>query len=303
MDNISKVIETVKVKIPSIYQKLDESMKNHTSFRIGGNIRVMYLPKSIEELKTLCCILHSFEIMPLIIGCGTNLLVDDRKPLEMIAVKTTGINAVRVTGETEITAEAGISLAKLADFAYEHELTGLEYAHGIPGSLGGAVSMNAGAYGSEMKDTVYSTCVCCRGNQYIVTGTEHRFSYRSSRFSDTTDIILSSALRLQKGDKRSIKIKMDELHARRAESQPLDLPSAGSTFKRPKDGYAAALIQQAGLQGFSIGGAQISLKHSGFVVNNGEATFMDVISIVEHVKETVFRKFSVELEPEIKIVS
>ena len=302
MDKISKVIQAVSEKLPLIDRMFNESMKNHTSFKIGGQIRAMYLPKNTEEVRLLCSILQSFGIAPLVIGNGTNLLVDDRKPLEMIAIKMTGINGARVTGEAEITAEAGLSLEKLAVFAYEHELSGLEYAHGIPGSVGGAVTMNAGAYGSEMKDVVHSTCAYSNGKEYTVTGEEHKFSYRSSRFSDAGDVIFSSVMRLQKSDKKSIKAKMDELKARRAESQPLELPSAGSTFKRPKDGYAAALIQQAGLQGFFAGGAQISLKHSGFIVNNGCATFMDVISIIEHVKETVFREFGIELEPEVKII-
>jgi len=188
-------------------------------------------------------------------------------------------------------------------FAYEHGLTGFEFAHGIPGTVGGAIVMNAGAYGGEMKDVVVSTTAYNKDlGIHTLTAAENDFSYRHSRFSDSSDIVLSAVIRLQKGDKDAIMHKMLELSARRRESQPLELPSGGSTFKRPKEGYAAQLIEQAGLKGFSIGGAEVSQKHSGFIVNNGNATFSDVMAVIEHVQKEVFNKFFVELEPEIKIV-
>ena len=334
MDNISKAIEAARIKFPLINCKLDELMKYHTSFKIGGPLRAMFFPQDTEALVELCSLLYGYGATPLIIGNGTNLLVDDSKPLELIAVKTTGINGVKQTGEVEITAEAGISLPRLAVFAYECSLTGLEYAHGIPGSLGGAVSINAGAYGNEMKDVVYSTNVfacssdntmlCSSGTAasetaalngsislnrtsnnhhiYTVSGMEHGFSYRHSRFSDTADIILSSVLKLEKSDKNRIGAKMDDLYSRRFEKQPLDLPNAGSIFKRPNNGYAAALIEQAGLKGFSIGGAQVSEKHSGFIVNSGGATFTDIMAVIEHIRATIHKRFGVELEPEVKII-
>ena len=303
MDSISKAIEAVKTKLPLIRCRLNEPMKSHTSFKIGSSLRAMFFPRTTAELVDLCTLIRVYGIPPLIIGNGTNLLVDDSKPLDMIAVKTTEIDEVRQTGETEITAEAGVSLSRLALFAHECGLSGLEYAHGIPGSLGGAISINAGAYGSEMKDTVFNTSAFNYDTGiYSVIGDQHEFSYRRSRFSDTGDIILSSVIRLHNGDKEIIRAKMDELFARRRESQPLELPSAGSTFKRPQDGYAAAFIEQAGLKGYSVGGAQVSVKHAGFVVNTGNATFADIMSVIEHVKETVSKQFGVILEQENTII-
>ena len=303
MDDISKAIEAAKNKLPSIECRLGEPMKNHTSFMIGGPIRAMFIPKNAGELTELCALLDEYGIAPLIIGNGTNLLADDSGTLEMIAVKTTGIGGVSQTGEEELTAGAGISLSKLAVFACECGLSGLEFAHGIPGSLGGAVSMNAGAYGREMKNVADCTTAYRRGSGiFAVKGAEHDFSYRRSRFSDTGEIIISSVLHLEKGDAKSINEKMNELQARRRGSQPLELPSAGSVFKRPEDGYAAALIEQAGLKGFSIGGARVSEKHSGFIVNRGGATFADVMAVIEYVREAVFKQCGIELETEIKII-
>ena len=303
MDNIAKATEAARSKISSLECRLAEPMKNHTSFRIGGPLRAMFIPKSEKELLDLCKLLSEYEIEPMIIGNGTNLLVDDSGLLEIIGIKTTKIDDAVQTNDTEITAGTGISLARLAVFACNCGLSGLEYAHGIPGSLGGAVSMNAGAYGREMRDVVHRTAAfSCDGGIYDVTDDEHTFSYRRSRFSDTCDIILSSTIRLQKADKGSIQLKMDELFARRSESQPLELPSAGSTFKRPKCGYAATLIERAGLKGFSIGGAQVSEKHSGFIINSGGATFSDVMTTIDHVRQTVFKQTGIELEPEIKII-
>ena len=303
MDSISIAIGTVKILLPSIDFSLNESLKDHTSFKIGGPARVMFFPKTSDEFVEIFSLLDKHDIAPLIIGNGTNILADDSKPLDIAVIKTTGISAAELTGESEITAGAGISLMKLAQFAYEHGLAGLEFTYGIPGTLGGAASMNAGAYGGEMSDVIYSTNAFAKGSGlYAITGDEHDFSYRHSRFSDKSDIVLSAVIRLQKGEEKNIKAKMDELIGRRRESQPLDIPSAGSTFKRPKDGYAASLIERAGLKGFTIGGAQVSQKHSGFIVNTGGATYEDVIAIIEHVKETVYKRFGIELEPEIKII-
>ena len=303
MDNISGAIETAKKELPYIGCRLNESMVYHTSLRIGGCLRAMFFPANKEELMKLCDLLHKYEISPLIIGNGTNLLTDDSGPLEIVAIKTTGINHIDRTDEAEITAGAGIALSELAAFARDCGLSGLECMHGIPGSLGGAVAMNAGAYGREMRDIVRSTTVYNHeAGVFTITAGEHEFSYRRSRFADTGDIILSSVIALQKGDKRSIGAKMDELSVRRRESQPYGLPSAGSAFKRPENGYAAALIEQAGLKGFSIGGAQVSVKHAGFIINKGGASFSDVIGVIEHVQEAVFRQTGIKLEPEIKII-
>ncbi|MCL2627654.1 MAG: UDP-N-acetylmuramate dehydrogenase [Oscillospiraceae bacterium] len=283
----------------------DEPMSKHTTFKIGGAVRAMYFPETASDMVELCKSLYEQGITPYIIGNGSNLLVSDAGP-DIVIINTSKLRNIVLTDadNNEITADSGVLLSELAVFAYKHELTGLEFAHGIPGTLGGAVVMNAGAYNGEMKNVVISTKVYSFENgEYELKGDEHNFSYRNSAFSSRSDVILSSVIRLQKGDKDTTRQKMDELATRRRESQPLDKPSAGSTFKRPKDGYAAALIEQAGLKGFSIGGAEVSEKHAGFVVNTGNATFNDVISVIEHVQETVMKQFGVMLEPEIKILT
>lgn len=303
MNSVHAVFETIRELIPEIKYSLEEPMREHTSFRIGGPVSVMFFPKSSEELKALCGILNDFNLKSMVIGNGTNLLADDG-PLELVVIKThDGLGDITLTGETEITAGCGVLLSKLANFALENGLSGLEFAHGIPGTLGGAVSMNAGAYGGEIKDVVVRTSALGMGRQlYEVRGDDHGFSYRRSRFSDSEDVILSSVIRLQKGDSREIKSRMEELAQKRRASQPLNFPSAGSTFKRPQNGYAAALIEQSGLKGYTVGGAAVSEKHAGFVVNKGGASFSDVMAVMDHVREEVLRQFGVELEPEIKIL-
>ncbi|MCL2046216.1 MAG: UDP-N-acetylmuramate dehydrogenase [Oscillospiraceae bacterium] len=305
MVSVQTAIEAIKNEYPHIECRIGELMRNHTSLRIGGAVAAMFLPASIEELSLLCEALANHDSPIMIIGNGTNLLVDDRKALDIIVVKTTKMNKLQLIEDGKISAQAGISLAKLAVFALENNLSGFEFAHGIPGSLGGAIVMNAGAYGMEMKDVVLSTKALTHTPSLKlidIVGNEHQFSYRHSRFSDNDDIIISSVIGLELGDKADIKAKMDELQALRSESQPLDMPSAGSTFKRPKDGYAAQMIDKAGLKGFTIGGAQVSLKHSGFIVNHNGGTFSDVLGIISHVKEVVFSKFGVELDLEYKII-
>ena len=302
MDAISLVIDAAGKRLPSLAYRLEEPMRNHTSMRIGGPARVMFFPENPDTLTELCDLLHEHRVAPLIVGNGTNLLADDR-PLNVIAVKTAGLNNIERTGETEISADSGVLLSKLAAFACECGLSGLEFAHGIPGTLGGAVFMNAGAYGGEMKHIVSKTAAYnLETGRVIITGEEHGFSYRRSRFTDTGEIVLQSAVRLNNADMDSIRSMMDELNVRRRESQPLDLPSAGSTFKRPHNGYAAALIEQAGLKGYTFGGAQVSEKHAGFVVNRGGASFYEVMAVIDHVRETVLKQSGIELEPEIKII-
>jgi len=302
MDQISQALEAVQFELPKIKFKIAEPMKFHTSFGIGGPVRVMFFPDKPTALSDLCRVLFENGVTPLVIGNGTNLLVND-KALELAVINTGGLNSRERTGETEITASAGALMTRLAVFASECGLAGLEFAHGIPGTLGGAVYMNAGAYGSEMKDVVRSTTLY-RPNSgvFSIAGEEHGYSFRHSRFAETGEIVVSSVIRLQKADTESIRAKMGELNARRRESQPLDLPSAGSTFKRPKVGFAGSLIEQAGLRGYLHGAAQVSEKHAGFIVNRGGATFADVMAVIEHVQETVFKKFGVELELEIGIV-
>ena len=302
MDAITQAFEAVQFELPKIKFRLNEPMKFHTSFGIGGPVRVTFFPDKPTALTDLCRVLFANGVKPLVIGNGTNLLVND-KALELAVINTGGLNSRERTGEAEITASAGALMSRLAVFASECGLAGLEFAHGIPGTLGGAVYMNAGAYGSEMKDVVRSTTVY-RPNSGVlsIAGEEHGYSFRHSRFADSGEIVVSSVIGLQIGDTESIRERMGELNARRCESQPLDVPSAGSTFKRPKVGFAGSLIEQAGLRGYLHGGAQVSEKHAGFIVNRGGATFADVMAVIEHVQGTVLKKFGVELELEIGIV-
>ena len=302
MDTISAAIDAVHNKLPKIKFRLMEPMRRHTSFRIGGPARAMFFPDEPAVLPDLCGLLDEYGVAPFIMGNGTNLLADD-KELDLVVINTMGLNSREQTGATEITAGAGVLLSKLAVFASECRLSGLEFAHGIPGTLGGAVVMNAGAYGGEMKDVVRSTTAYNpKSGVFTIIDEEHKFSYRESRFT-SGDVILSSVIELKKGDIESVRAKMGELYARRHGSQPLDIPSAGSAFKRPATGFASSLIEQAGLKGFLVGGAQVSEKHSGFIVNRGGATFSDVMAVIDNVKEKVFKEFGVELELEIKIIS
>ena len=304
MDAISQAINETISAMPLINYRLNESMKKHSSFKIGGNARALFLPNNTEELRAICSNFKRCDVAPLIIGNGTNLLFND-SPMNIVVIKTTLLDGITLTDGRQITAQSGVALSKLAVFACDNNLTGLEFAHGIPGTLGGAITMNAGAYDGEMKDCVRSTTVYSHNDSIIdIEGEQHDFSYRHSRFSYSNEIVLSSTIVLDENDPAIIRKKMEEYSTRRRNSQPLDLPSAGSVFKRPEagKGYAAQLIEQAQLKGFTKGGAQVSTKHSGFIVNLGDAAFSDVIAVIDYVRETVFRKFEVELEPEIKII-
>jgi UDP-N-acetylmuramate dehydrogenase len=303
MSLVSEAIDTIRERLPKLECRLNEPMWQHTSFRIGGTAAAMFIPASAEETAALRRVLCQTGVKPLIVGNGSNLLVADGA-LDIIVIKTGGgLTGISLTGETEITAGSGVLLSQVANFALEHGLEGLEFAHGIPGTLGGAIVMNAGAYGGEMKDVVTKTVsVSAEGALACTEGGDHEFSYRHSRFSDLDELIVSAVLRLKKGDPAEIRGRMEELSKKRRESQPLNLPSAGSTFKRPKGGYAAALIEQAGLKGYAVGGAMVSEKHAGFVVNTGKATFSDVCAVMAHVQETVYRQTGIRLEPEVKII-
>ncbi|MDR2589657.1 MAG: UDP-N-acetylmuramate dehydrogenase [Oscillospiraceae bacterium] len=296
-----QVIEAVKNTLKNVEIKLDEPMSLHTSFKIGGNVNAMFLPKDNASFVELLSMLNVHEITPFIMGNGTNLLVQDNS-LDILVINTINVKNIDIAGDT-IKANAGALLSKIAILAYENGLTGFEFAHGIPGTLGGAVLMNAGAYGNEIKDVLSSsTAYNSTTGVYEINNSEHNFAYRQSSFSTNGDVILSSTIKLKKGNKEEIKQKMDELCRLRKESQPLDMPSAGSTFKRPKKGYAAELIDEAGLKGYTVGGAMVSTKHAGFVINCGGATFDDVMAVINHVKETVLSLFNISLELEVKIL-
>ena len=279
----------------------NEPMSRHCSFRIGGECDAMLLPSSIAEIETVCALLAAAGEKPFLMGNGTNLLVTDA-PLHRIVLRMgEEFSRIEPAGGTALRAESGVTLSRLAAFAAARSLAGLEFAHGIPGTLGGAVSMNAGAYGGEMKDVV--TSVTYLDEDLALRETDAPdFSYRHSRFSDTGCIILGAAVRLAEDDPDAVRERMRSLAERRRSSLPLDMPSAGSTFKRPAGGYAAALIDAAGLKGYSIGAAQVSEKHAGFVVNRGGASFDDVLRLIAHIQDEVFRTSGIELEPEVKIV-
>ncbi len=298
----SSLIRDIKEKLPGIDVRQDEPMAEHCSFRIGGPAAAMALPRTAEELAGLCRLLRAAGVRPLIIGNGTNILPPDGRLDRFVLVTCPQAGAVTVEG-TCVTAEAGATLAAAATAAAQAGLTGLEFAHGIPGSVGGGVVMNAGAYGGELKDVITRT-------EYLdeeltprtVEGPAHDFSYRHSIFSGREVVILRTEFSLTPGDQEAIFARMRELAAKRRASQPLELPSAGSTFKRPAGGYAAALIDQAGLRGCAVGGAQVSEKHAGFVVNAGGATAADVRRLMEHIQKTVLASSGVALEPEVLIL-
>ena len=294
--------KTIQDYLPDLKWIADEPMAKHTSFRIGGPAKRMAFPETREQLVLLTGFLQEAGITPLLIGNGTNLLVAD-EGLDTVVIDTSDrLSHIELTGEGEITADAGVSLAKLAVFAWKHGLTGLEFAHGIPGTLGGGIVMNAGAYGGELKDVVTEVTALYPDGVRALTPAELDFSYRHSVFSAGEGIVLGAKLRLEQGDADSIKARMDDLMARRKASQPLELPSAGSTFKRPTGYYAGPLIEGCGLKGCRVGGAEVSRKHAGFVVNAGGATCADVLALIEKVQKTVYDAHGVMLEPEVKII-
>lgn len=282
--------------------RINESMKKHTTFRIGGEAEVFATPVSVDGIVSLIRYCKENKIKYYILGNGSNVLVRD-EGIDGVVIKiASNFNFVDVH-QGIIEAQAGAYLGVIARIALRNSLGGFEFASGIPGTLGGAIIMNAGAYGREMKDVVYESTVLNKDGEIItLTNEQLGFGYRSSTLQNSDCVVLGAKLRLYNDDSKSIKQKMDELAKQRREKQPLDKPNAGSTFKRP-EGYAAAwLIQQANLKGYSIGGAEVSTKHAGFIINRGNATAEDVLILMEHVKDVVEQKFGVTLEPEIKII-
>ncbi|MCD8006475.1 MAG: UDP-N-acetylmuramate dehydrogenase [Oscillospiraceae bacterium] len=277
---------------------INEPLKEHTSFKIGGSCDIMIFPNSIDSLRELISEVDRY----IILGNGSNVLFSDNGYRGAIFVLGSDMSEIDVDGEY-ITASAGASLARVCKTALDNALTGLEFAYGIPGSVGGAVFMNAGAYGGEMKDVVSEvTCINQSGEIITYPSDKLDFSYRRSRFTNSGEIIVSAKFRLSHGDKDAIKARMDELIARRKSRQPLEYPSAGSTFKRPEGTYAGLVIEESGLKGYSIGGAKVSDKHANFVINTGNATAADVMNLISHIKKTVLEKTGYELECEVKLI-
>ena len=300
MDCYTPLIQQLNDRIPSLELREWEPMARHTTFRIGGPVRLMALPCSVEEAQGAVQVAHTLGISPLFVGNGSNLLVSDQG-VDAFVIKCTGLKELSSPAPGQIIAGSGVLLSQLANYALSLGLTGLEFAHGIPGTVGGGVTMNAGAYGGELCQVIVRTqALTPSGGIQTIEGTDHEFSYRHSAFSDGSRLILSTTLSLTPGNPEEIRARMDDLAQRRREKQPLELPSAGSTFKRPEGHFAAALIEQCGLKGVGIGGAQVSEKHSGFVVNRGGATADDVRQLMALVQETVLQKTGVALEPEVK---
>lgn len=288
--------------LPETEIRFRESMAKHTSFRIGGEAEMMVFPKTGEELAEILKLSNILDRKPAILGAGTNVLAPDEGiPGLTICLKDCLDGMERLEGN-RIRLMAGVTMSRGAVFAAKENLGGLEFAHGIPGTIGGGVYMNAGAYGGELGQVVESVSVCDRnGNIRRLSNEEMGFSYRHSVLEETGDIVLSADFRLAERPGEEVRAKMKELIGKRSASQPLDLPSAGSAFKRPAGGYAAALIDQAGLRGFRVGGAAISEKHAGFAVNLGGATAADVKALLSAVSDKVYEQSGIRLEPEIRI--
>ena len=279
-----------------------EPMKNHTTFRIGGPADALALPKTPEEVAEVVRFCHEHAQPYYVLGNGSNLLVSDEGYRGIVLQLYRNFNDIQVNGEM-ITVQSGAMLAAVARTAYQNGLTGLEFASGIPGTIGGAVVMNAGAYGGEMKHVLREVTVLTKeGEVLAIPAKALELGYRTSVIPKNGWIVLGAVLQLKKGDPEQILARMEELKEQRITKQPLDLPSAGSTFKRPEGYFAGKLIMDAGLRGFTVGGAQVSEKHCGFVVNRGNATAADVWKLICEVKRRVKERTGVELEPEVKLL-
>lgn len=294
--------QRISAMLPDITLRFSEPMSRHTSFRIGGPAEVMAFPKSIEELSRLLKASALLDITPAILGAGTNVLAPDQGMERLVICLKDCLDGIEELDDHCIRVMAGVTMTRAAMFAANHGLGGMEFAHGIPGTVGGGVYMNAGAYGGEIGQICSSVeAMDLHGNLHTFSCEEMNFSYRHSILEETGDIVVSATFRLIPASAESVKAKMKELMSKRSASQPLDLPSAGSAFKRPVGGYAAALIDQAGLKGFQIGGAAVSEKHAGFVVNLGGATADDVKQLLKQVSDCVYAASGIRLEPEVRI--
>ncbi len=313
MMNWNALYDRLRAGIPALELRRDEPMARHTTFQVGGPVPVMALPKDEGEAQTVLHIAAmEFGIRPFFMGKGSNLLVSDAGADLLVVKAYDGLGRLELLpggewpGYQTILAGSGVSLARLSNFALEHGLTGLEFAHGIPGSVGGGVYMNAGAYGGELGQVVSSvSAVGLPCGEDVRRYVNPQFSYRHSRFQEQDEFILRACFTLKPGNPAEIRAKMDDFAQRRREKQPLEYPSAGSTFKRPApaDGrpvYAAALIDQCGLKGLAVGGAQVSEKHAGFVINRGGASCRDILELIAQVRERVFRETGITLEPEVR---
>ena len=307
MERFEELEQLLAKRCPTLELRKNESMGRNTSFHVGGPARLMALPRTKEEAKSALLAAAELGIEPFFLGNGTNLLVPDRG-VERFLIKPAGkygVDELNRVWEANglLCAGAAVSLANLSGCALGRNLTGLEFAQGIPGSVGGGVTMNAGADGGELVQVLDSVTVLDRqGQEHVIPAADCGLGYRKSIFSGGDYLIVEARFRLTHGDPADIEARMKELAAKRKEKQPLEYPSAGSTFKRPEGYFAAALIDQCGLKGLTVGGAQVSEKHAGFVINRGGATCADVLALVEQIKAVVKERTGVELELEVKIL-
>lgn len=328
--NKVEIVTLLSEKLPVSQIYIDEPMKKYTSFKIGGNAEILVKIRKIKELEHVIHVAAENNVYITVIGNGSNILVKDNGIQGIVAKLELNKIEIEPTSENEyiLKVGAGVKLGELAQRLLKEELTGFEFAAGIPGTIGGAIKMNAGAYGKEMKDLVIQT-KCLNLEKYkrifkrtniddieivketgiskipefiILNNEEQKFSYRNSIFMKKKYIVLETKLRLHKGNKEEIKAKMEEYSQNRKAKQPIQMPSAGSTFKRGKDYITAQLIDECGLKGYTIGGAQVSNLHAGFIVNTGKATAEDVIKLIGHIKKVVYEKTGKEIELEIEIL-
>ena len=294
--------EKIAAVLPGVELCYNEPLSRHTSFHIGGPAEVMAFPKDPEELSKILKVSTILDCKPVILGAGTNVLAPDDGLTGLVICLKDCLDGIALLDEHSIRVMAGVTMTRAAVFAANHGMSGLEFAHGIPGTVGGGVYMNAGAYGGEICQVCTSVAVMDRsGNMKVLDNREMDFSYRHSCLEDSGNIVVYADFTLESAPVEEIKAKMQELMGKRKNSQPLEYPSAGSAFKRPVGGYAAALIDQAGLKGFQIGGAAVSPKHAGFVVNLGSATAADVKRLLAAVSDKVFEVSGIRLEPEVRI--
>ena len=294
--------EALRAILPPQFIRREEPLSKHTSFRIGGPAEWMVFPQNRQDLAELLRLAKERGVETRILGAGTNVLVPDEGLRGLVICLRDSLRGVTLLEGNRMEAMAGMTLAQTAMFAARNGLSGLEFAHGIPGTVGGGLYMNAGAYGGELKDvTLRTEFLTAEGEFMWLEGEKQGFSYRNSAFQTMNGVIVRAEFQLTPSTEQAVRDRIYALNEKRRASQPLELPSAGSTFKRPAQGYAAALIEQAGLKGLSVGGAQVSVKHSGFVVNTGGATAADVLALVALVQEKVYAHSGIMLEPEVRL--
>ena len=293
----------ISAALPQLRLLSEEPLYRHCSFRVGGPAEVFAQPSSTKELVSLLGLCRVLGVQPVLLGAGTNVVCPDEGLRGVVICTKESLSALTQISETEIAADCGVTLARLAGFARDLGLTGLEFAHGIPGTVGGGMVMNAGAYGGEMVQVAECTLALLPdGTVREFIGPEQQLSYRHSAFMDLGAVVLRTVFRLVPGNQEQISETMRELSAKRRASQPLEYPSAGSFFKRPAGYFAGKLIQDAGLKGFAVGGAQVSEKHAGFVINTGGATAADLRALMAEVQRRVYESSGVALQPEVRFL-